>query len=247
MPASITALLVSSLKAMVTELSDIDLSETPSTVSLLELGLDSLFLTQLTQAIRAAYGVKLTFRQIMGEYSTFDALAAHLEAVAPKNKLPQPAAAPSATAAPVSLAGVVAPAFPAIALPSGGNDGYAALFAQQMAAMSALMQQQLAILAGAGSGSGAGASAVPPPASLAPAAAAVHHAKGNFAEATLPATNAPAEKEFGTLIAVRPPDLRAADGTHCEAGTVHQFADPSVYRADGKVEGQRPEVSRCAG
>ena len=228
MPASMTAALVSTLKAMVTELSDIDLSQTPSSVSLLELGLDSLFLTQLTQAIRGAYGVKLTFRQIMGEYSTFDALAAHLEAVAPKDKLPQPAGGPSPSAPATSpttgpaiatggsgtgltaFASTGSTQLQAFAAPAGGTDGYAAVFAQQMAAMSALMQQQLAVLAGAGipvvqgavTASMAAAASTPP---------AVHGAKGNFAEATMPATNAPAEKEFGTLVALRPPDLRAAD------------------------------------
>ncbi len=226
MPASMTAALVSNLKAMVTELSDIDLSQTPSSISLLELGLDSLFLTQLTQAIRAQYGVKLTFRQIMGEYATFDALAAHLGTVAPKDKLPLPAALPVASAPTIatppappaqsgngSPAAAPAPVFtapPAIAF-SGAGEGYAALFAQQMAAMSTLMQQQLAILSGSATAPAAAAVLPAAVSASAPAAAAVHHARNNFAEATMPATNAPAEKEFGTLIAVRPPDLRAAD------------------------------------
>ena len=90
-PASVvstTDILKSDLKALVTELSDLDLSQTPSSASFLELGLDSLFLTQLTQSIRGKYNVKLTFRQIMGDYSTFDTLAEHIAAVAPKTKLP---------------------------------------------------------------------------------------------------------------------------------------------------------------
>lgn len=207
MSASTTTALVSNLKAMVTELSDIDLSETPSSTSLLELGLDSLFLTQLTQAIRAAYGVKLTFRQMMGEYSSFDALAAHLEAVAPKDKLPQAAPvalAPSPQASTQTLP-TASFAVPAIQLPAIApvNGDYAALFSQQMIAMSALMQRQLEILSGTGStpaqpafNAASVASAVPPPSPIAPPVAT-------------PATSA--EKEFGTLVALRPPDLRAAD------------------------------------
>jgi acyl carrier protein len=70
--------LLDDLKAMVAELSDLDLSSVPATTSFIELGLDSLFLTQLTQSIRAAYGIKLTFRQIMGELGTFAALADYL-------------------------------------------------------------------------------------------------------------------------------------------------------------------------
>ena len=85
-------LLVKDLKSMVTELSDLDLQSVPESTSFLELGLDSLFLTQLTQAIRARYGVKLSFRQIMGEFSNFSSLAAHLAAAAPAEKLPAPTA-----------------------------------------------------------------------------------------------------------------------------------------------------------
>jgi amino acid adenylation domain-containing protein len=204
MPGSTTAALIQDLKAMVTELSDIDLSQTPSSTSLLELGLDSLFLTQLTQAIRAAYGVKLTFRQIMGDFSTFDALAAHLEAVAPKEKLPQsaaPASTPAPTSAPMPL-----PAMNFAPAKAGSSDAYAALFAQQMAAMSALMQRQLEIL------SGAPGAATPQNASPV-SAAATSGTKSAASPSAAVSTPAPAlpEKEFGTLVALKPPDLRAAD------------------------------------
>jgi amino acid adenylation domain-containing protein len=204
---TLTQDLIRDLKAMVTELSDIDLSQTASSVSLLELGLDSLFLTQLTQAIRAAYGVKLTFRQIMGDFSTFDALAAHLEAVAPKDKLPQSVApvGPS-TPRPGSVQTAQFPvAMPAIQFPSaqpGTSDAYTALFSQQMAAMTSLMQRQLEILSGV---QGAATSQPSSVVNVPPAAPAIK-------AVAAPAGPSPvAEKEFGTLVALKPPDLRAAD------------------------------------
>jgi amino acid adenylation domain-containing protein len=216
MPDAVRSALIQDLKAMVTELSDIDLSQTPSSVSLLELGLDSLFLTQLTQAIRAAYGVKLTFRQIMGQYSSFDALATHLESVAAPEKLPQAAPALVAPAPVVPPQPSLPPPMPAtnFAVPQpGAADSYAALFAQQMAAMGALMQRQLEILSGAASAApipsvsqAVSQAPVPVPAPLATPEATAPPAKSK-AEAAPPTP----EKEFGTLVPLRPLDLRAAD------------------------------------
>ena len=125
---------------MVADLSDLDLSAVPATSSFVELGLDSLFLTQLTQAIRARYGVKLTFRQIMGEFGTFATLADHLRPhVKPVTSSRRRRLQPSLPSRQRKQ--------PPRPRPS---DGYAALFAQQMQAMSDLMQRQLAVLAANG-------------------------------------------------------------------------------------------------
>ncbi len=211
--------LLDALKSMVAELSDLDLSRTSPETSFLELGLDSLFLTQLTQSIRARFGVKLTFRQIMGDYSTFDTLAAHLANVVPSEKLPAAPAAPSAVLTQSGQTGYTQPAFsspasstspspgiqanlnvgaPAL-LPIGttGADAYTALFAQQMSAMSALLQQQLAVLQGA---------------NTYPAANSVTSAPKQVPPTLLPARPAAApqpalEKELGTLMPLKPLDL----------------------------------------
>ena len=98
-----------------------------------------------------------------------------------------------------------APAIPvAAAIPGGG--AYAALFSQQMAAMSALMQQQLAILS-----SGALPQAVPTVHALLTQAPAVEPSTAKTAHLPSPVASAQPEKEFGTLVALRPPDLRAAE------------------------------------
>ena len=61
------------------ELADLDRSTT-----FLELGFDSLFLIQLSQTIRQRTQVKLTFRQMMEEVTTVDALMAYLATHAPQ-------------------------------------------------------------------------------------------------------------------------------------------------------------------
>ena len=63
------------LKDLITDLSGTDLADAESDASFLELGFDSLFLTQLTQSIQSKFRVKLTFRQIMESYPSLDSLA----------------------------------------------------------------------------------------------------------------------------------------------------------------------------
>ena len=41
----------------------------------LEIGFDSLFLTQATRELQNKFGIKIAFRQLLGDLSTFDALA----------------------------------------------------------------------------------------------------------------------------------------------------------------------------
>ncbi|HEY3990181.1 MAG TPA: amino acid adenylation domain-containing protein [Acidobacteriaceae bacterium] len=192
------------LKAMVAELSDLDLSTVPATTSFVELGLDSLFLTQLTQSIRARYGVKLTFRQIMGEFGTFATLTDHLRPHAP-------ASAPAAPIEPVAASPAVIPAMP---MPPTGTpaEGYAALFAQQMQAMADLMQRQLAVLAANGmapapSPAPSPASAAAPPSAT--AAGAVSLAKPLPSVARQKAAgNAAPEATLGTMVPLKPLELR---------------------------------------
>ncbi|MFL6426776.1 MAG: aminotransferase class III-fold pyridoxal phosphate-dependent enzyme, partial [Acidobacteriaceae bacterium] len=190
------------LKAMVAELSDLDLSAVPATTSFVELGLDSLFLTQLTQAIRARYGVKLTFRQIMGEFSTFATLADHLRPhVKPVTSPASPSAPPATTIVPASTQ-TTATATPA--------EGYAALFAQQMQAMSDLMQRQLAVLAANGIAPPATAASPSPAVTAAPssAARAVNLAKPLPSVAADRATDSAAsEATLGTTVPLKPLEL----------------------------------------
>ena len=55
------------LKDMFRELSGLDLSDVDPSTSFLELGFDSLTLTQVAQAFKSKFGMKVTFRQLMEE------------------------------------------------------------------------------------------------------------------------------------------------------------------------------------
>jgi acyl transferase domain-containing protein/glutamate-1-semialdehyde aminotransferase len=61
----------------------------------LELGLDSLFLTQAATAVHKAFGVKVTFRELVEELTTMDAVADHVaRLVPPRRERPADGAAP---------------------------------------------------------------------------------------------------------------------------------------------------------
>ncbi len=151
------------IKSLIADLSGVEVNDADTGASFFELGFDSLFLTQLTQAIQSKYRVKLTFRQIMESYSSIDALVAHLDAtVAPELR---PAAVVPAPAA-ASLPAI--PALPTLSAgPQAESGSVEALFAAQTQALTALFQQQLAAL----SGSKAAAPAPAPVSAPAPAPA----------------------------------------------------------------------------
>ncbi|MBI2929405.1 MAG: amino acid adenylation domain-containing protein [Verrucomicrobia bacterium] len=80
--------LVLQLKSLFGELTGEDLSKTDQGASFFDLGFDSLLLTQVSQSVQSKFGVKVTFRQIMNDLSSLDALAGFLD-----GKLaPEPAA-----------------------------------------------------------------------------------------------------------------------------------------------------------
>jgi amino acid adenylation domain-containing protein len=144
--------MLTELKALIADLSGTDLGDAEADASFLELGFDSLFLTQLTQGIQSKFRVKLTFRQIMESYPTLGALAAHLDTTVAPELRSAPVVAPALAAAPVQAVPVPAAApvafSPAPVMSSAPAGSYEALFASQMQALTALFQQQMAFLQG---------------------------------------------------------------------------------------------------
>jgi acyl transferase domain-containing protein len=87
-------------RSLMQDLSGYDLSEVDESADLLELGLDSLLLTQAAQLFQRKFGVSITFRQLMEELSSLGAIASHLDATLPPEAFAaKPAAPPSLTTA----------------------------------------------------------------------------------------------------------------------------------------------------
>jgi amino acid adenylation domain-containing protein len=66
-------------RAMLQDLSGYDLAGVQESTDLLELGLDSLLLTQAAQLFQRKFGVSITFRQLMEELSSLGAIACYVD------------------------------------------------------------------------------------------------------------------------------------------------------------------------
>ena len=147
--------LMERLRRLFEDVAGVDLAQADARAAFVELGIDSLTLTQAALQIKREFGVPVSFRQLMEQLRSFDALATHLQGL-----LPQPAT-DSATPAPAKPPQVAAPALQdaTTASPSlGGGDGVRQLIEQQMR----LMAQQLEVLGGLARGGVAAAPAAAP-------------------------------------------------------------------------------------
>ena len=93
------------LLAMIEDVSGVELGAGDTQTPWLELGLDSLALTQLALQLQRGFGAKIPFRQIMERYATADALAARLEELhgdAPPADESAPATIATTSAAPAT-------------------------------------------------------------------------------------------------------------------------------------------------
>ncbi len=155
--------LIAQLKDVFEDVAGFDMADAESDANFIELGLDSLMLTQVALQLEKAFGVKVTFRQLMGECASLDALSTTLDAQMPADAPPPVSAplleavsaTPSMPAPPVSVPPTTAvptvtyaaPAMLAMpqATPAVAADDFTRyLIAQQMQ----LMSQQLALLGG---------------------------------------------------------------------------------------------------
>jgi amino acid adenylation domain-containing protein len=159
-PVSRKANLRTMLVEVFEELSGLDISGEDEAASFLEIGFDSLFLTQVTQSLQQKFGLKITFRQLMEDLSTLDALSTYVDGhLAPG--VFEPAAAAPVAAAPQTLHVAAMPVANGAAPAAGSMEE---LMKNQLAALNQLFAQQIAAL------SGGAAPAVSVPAAAVPAA-----------------------------------------------------------------------------
>lgn len=97
--------LVAELKKLLTEMSGQDLSGVDAGASFFDLGFDSLFLTQVGLAFRNKFGIKITFRQLLENLSSIDAVADYLDAQLPPEKFAPKSVTHAVVAATASVPG----------------------------------------------------------------------------------------------------------------------------------------------
>ncbi len=165
------AAIAASVAAIFEELSG-ERPQVNAATSFLEMGYDSLFLTQVAQKIQSQMKVKITFRQLLGDYSTIPSLAAFLAGKIPRNALEKtPAAAPTpamtgaAASAPAPTAPAANSTSAAASPPAAGLGGIEGIFREQLHAMNQLINRQFEMLQGL-----SGTVTAPPAAAPAPGA-----------------------------------------------------------------------------
>lgn len=172
--------LVEQLRAMLEETSGVDMSQAAPDSLFVELGLDSLSLTQIAIQLKQVFKVAVTFRQLMESYRSLDALAEHLDSKMPAPVAPVTVSAPTATP-PASNTGALMPRPPAAG----------SLVEQVIQQQMQIMAQQIALLQG-----NVGAVPTSPP-TIVPVMAATPSAQTAAPSSTAP----PAKEEEGVGLA----------------------------------------------
>ncbi|WP_213947641.1 polyketide synthase [Luteibacter sp. dw_328] len=187
--------LVGELLALFEDVSGTELEGVDPGANFVELGLDSLSLTQVALQLQKTYALKITFRELMDGCSSFERLAAHIDRLLPAEAQPV-APASAAMPAPVAAAAPVAMAM--------GGGLVQDVIAQQMQ----IMREQLALLAGAAApasafvGAASAAIASLPQAPIAAEAAPTQSSLGGSTsdeEAALAHTTYDVKKAFGAI------------------------------------------------
>ena len=159
--------LLAETRDVLERISGLDFGADDADTAFLELGLDSLVLTQAAIALTRAHGVKITFRQLIEEHTTLGRLTAHLD-----RSLPPDASVPATVAAPAQGAtATVAMDTPGDQSRSDGRPftmsttatpAVTGALQQLVEQQLEVMRQQLALLSGASSGMSASAIALSP-------------------------------------------------------------------------------------
>jgi amino acid adenylation domain-containing protein len=211
--------LVAQLRTVFEDVAGMDLDTSDPSINFMELGLDSLTLTQAALQVKKQFGVAVTFRQLMEQQRSFAALAEWLdEALPAEATAAAPVAAPAAAAivsAAPALAAVALPVAPVFALSAGADGGLVQQVIQQQMQ---LMAQQLALL-------GANPQAAQPAAQAVSIAPAVASAPAVQAAALPEATRAKAAEPDAAGAPIRY-DVKKAFGAIARIHTQAQEISP---------------------
>ncbi len=136
--------LIAELRGFFEDISGLDLSEADESVSFIELGLDSLVLTQAAAMLKKRFKVPITFRELMEQYRNLRDLAGHLNRLMPMEPVTAVAAV-AASQGPEPGSSEALSAGPAAA--QFANDQGESPIQQVIRQQMELMSQQLALLA----------------------------------------------------------------------------------------------------
>jgi amino acid adenylation domain-containing protein len=111
--------LIEKIKYLLENASGIEMDGVTPDRSFIEIGLDSLLMTQVAITLKKEFSLPISFRQLNEEYATIDALAAYIDKNLPQETVPEAPASPQVlhTSAPISTGSATfAPADTALGL-----------------------------------------------------------------------------------------------------------------------------------
>ncbi|MDM0081750.1 amino acid adenylation domain-containing protein [Variovorax sp. J31P179] len=237
------------LRDLFEELSGIAMADVAGASPFVEIGLDSLTLTQAAIQVKKQFKVNLSFRQLMESYRSFDALAEFLDANLP----PDPVAA-AATVAPTSAAAIAVPQPAAVAwaatapaaLPVAGP-GAGTLVQQVIAQQMQLMQQQLALLSAAPpmpTSPGLPAAAVEQPTPMATAAATASTSPAAAdAEEPAPLQKYDVKKAFGAIARIHTQSKEPTERQKARLAAFMRRYTERTAKSKAFTERHRPQMA----
>jgi amino acid adenylation domain-containing protein len=129
--------LIEQIKGILENASGIEMEGVTPDMSFIEIGLDSLLLTQIALNLKKEFALPISFRQLTEEYGSLDLLATYLDANLPKEKAPPQQQQYATVQQPQTVN------MPDLSsLPAGNNNSVIGLISQQIQ----LLAQQIAIL-----------------------------------------------------------------------------------------------------
>ncbi|QIP11495.1 amino acid adenylation domain-containing protein [Spirosoma aureum] len=142
-PAMRKHILINKINTLLEDASGIDMEGVTPDMSFLEIGLDSLLLTQVALTLKKEFNVPVTFRQLTSEYATPELLANYLDRTLPISDAPAPISLPIASSVQPEQT-YVAPVASYGGVPVAANDSALGLIAQQLQ----LLAKQVALMQG---------------------------------------------------------------------------------------------------
>jgi amino acid adenylation domain-containing protein len=141
------SVLIDRLRTVFEDVSGFDIAIDDAPRAFVELGLDSLVLTQAAIQVKKAFKVSVSFRQLMEEYRSLASLAEYLDATLPADAVEVPRSVAAMPSAPRAVATAAISATPQLSAlgPSSTSTSFAEQVIQQQLQ---IMQQQLAVLGG---------------------------------------------------------------------------------------------------
>src|SRR5450755_856535 len=94
--------LIDTLRSVLAELAGKDLSGVDPQATFFELGFDSLLLTQVATLLKKRFQVKITFRQLLEELTTMEAIARYVDGQMPPDIAPGNAPGTDAATSPLN-------------------------------------------------------------------------------------------------------------------------------------------------